>query len=73
MYKWQGEGAGLPGIGAVDLSDEDFLEAQKAYDAQFPDEEPGTLERSGLWRYYGHTPAEERIEAAAEAAKEGGD
>lgn len=69
MYKWQGEGVGLPGIGAVDLSDEDFIAAQAEYAKGFPDEEPGILERSGLWRYYGREPVEERIEAAETAAK----
>lgn len=72
MYKWQGEGVGIPGIGAVDMSDEEFLAAAIAYDAQFPDEPAGLLERSGLWRYYGKASAEDRIdELAAAEAEEG--
>lgn len=68
MYKWQGEGAGLPGIGAVDMTDDEFAAAQAEYEKGFPDEAPGVLERSGLWRYYGRAPVEERIEAAEDVA-----
>lgn len=71
MYKWIGEGAGLPGIGARDLEDYEFLALQAEYEKGFPAEKPGVLERSGLWKHYGPGSAEERIEAAEAAAKEG--
>jgi hypothetical protein len=70
MWKFIGDGT-IPGIESRDYEDDEFLEVQARYEAGFPAEKTGMLERSGMWRHYGQKVKEaDRKEAAAKVEAE---
>lgn len=72
MWKYVGEGRSIAGVPMEDMRDEEFEEIEARYDAQFSDEQKGSLRSCGLYEHVEKRPASKPEASASGGARPSG-